>query len=88
MNIMRNNSSHCISQRPNLILNQSGNFNDNNPLFCFPWTCIQVALDQAAFLLDLATVNGSWDESREQLAAFYREAGFDQFAAFVALTDV
>ncbi|KAL3685414.1 hypothetical protein R1sor_003436 [Riccia sorocarpa] len=29
----------------------------------------QVALDQAAFLLDLAAVDGSWDDRREQLAA-------------------
>jgi hypothetical protein len=49
--------------------------------------CVQVALDQAAFLLDLAAIDGSWDESREQLAAFYREAGFDELAAFIAAID-
>ncbi|EFJ31653.1 hypothetical protein SELMODRAFT_168968 [Selaginella moellendorffii] len=45
----------------------------------------QVALDQAAFLLDLGTVDGNWDEISEKLASFYTEAGLDTIAKFVAL---
>lgn len=47
----------------------------------------QVALDQAAFLLDLAAVDGGWDKIRGQLAAFYREAGLGQLSDFILLTD-
>eukprot|EP00250_Pteridium_aquilinum_P009330 c18600_g1_i1 orf=309-1364(-) len=47
----------------------------------------QVALDQAAFLLDLASVDGSWDKIREQLAGCYKEAGLDHMSNFIALTD-
>lgn len=43
----------------------------------------QVAVDQAAFLLDLAAVDCSWDDVREQLANFYKEGGFDDVARFV-----
>ncbi|KAL2635159.1 hypothetical protein R1flu_006638 [Riccia fluitans] len=46
----------------------------------------QIALDQAAFLLDLAAVDGSWDDSREQLAAFYREAQMEDLATFITTT--
>ncbi|MCO5610143.1 hypothetical protein L7F22_064378 [Adiantum nelumboides] len=46
----------------------------------------QVALDQAAFLLDLASVDGSWDSVREQLADCYKEAGLAQFAEFISVT--
>ncbi|KAH9287573.1 hypothetical protein KI387_031690, partial [Taxus chinensis] len=35
----------------------------------------QIALDQAAFLMDLASVDASWLHIREQLADFYKEAG-------------
>ncbi|KAG0581573.1 hypothetical protein KC19_4G262100 [Ceratodon purpureus] len=44
----------------------------------------QVAVDQAAFLLDLAAVDCTWDDVREQLANFYKEAGFDDIARFVS----
>lgn len=47
----------------------------------------QVALDQAAFLLDLASVDGSWDSIREQLADCYKEAGLHQLSNFILLTD-
>ncbi|CAI5965764.1 unnamed protein product [Closterium sp. NIES-64] len=43
----------------------------------------QVALDQAAFLLDVAAAEGTWDETREQLAGLYREAGLEEMASFV-----
>lgn len=47
----------------------------------------QVALDQAAFLLDLASVDGNWDNIREQLSSCYKEAGFDHLSKFILLTD-
>jgi hypothetical protein len=46
----------------------------------------QVALDRAAYLLDLGVAEGSstWDDSvREQLAELYREAGLPDVATFV-----
>jgi len=43
----------------------------------------QVALDQSAFLLDVATVDGSWDAVREKLAALYEEGGLPEMAKFV-----
>ncbi|CAI7838577.1 unnamed protein product [Closterium sp. NIES-53] len=43
----------------------------------------QVALDQAAFLLDVAAAEGTWDGTREQLAGLYREAGVEEMASFV-----
>ncbi|CAM6094841.1 unnamed protein product [Calypogeia fissa] len=49
-------------------------------------TAGQVALDQAAFLLDLGAVDGSWDEIREQLASFYSEAGMDDVSKFILTT--
>ncbi|KAH7294368.1 hypothetical protein KP509_28G068500 [Ceratopteris richardii] len=47
----------------------------------------QIALDQAAFLLDLASIDGSWDDIRSQLAECYREAGLAQISDFVLLTN-
>lgn len=43
----------------------------------------QVAVDQAAFLLDLAAVDCTWDDVREQLANFYKEAGLEDIARFI-----
>lgn len=43
----------------------------------------QIALDQAAFLMDLASVDASWLHIREQLAAFYNEAGLEALARFI-----
>ncbi|KAJ7544487.1 hypothetical protein O6H91_09G080600 [Diphasiastrum complanatum] len=43
----------------------------------------QVALDQGAFLLDLATVDGSWDDIREPLASCYTEAGLENLSKFI-----
>ncbi|KAK1589564.1 hypothetical protein Q3G72_035315 [Acer saccharum] len=47
----------------------------------------QIALDEAAFLLDLASVEGTWDESVEQIAECYKEAGLHDVAAFVLYRD-
>ncbi|PON67163.1 Cyclin [Trema orientale] len=43
----------------------------------------QVALDEAAFLLDLASVEGTWDEPVERIAECYKEAGLNDVARFV-----
>ncbi|XP_048335482.1 protein IN CHLOROPLAST ATPASE BIOGENESIS, chloroplastic isoform X2 [Ziziphus jujuba] len=47
----------------------------------------QVALDEAAFLLDLASVEGTWDEYVERIAGCYKEAGFHEIARFVLYRD-
>ncbi|KAG6605211.1 Protein IN CHLOROPLAST ATPASE BIOGENESIS, chloroplastic, partial [Cucurbita argyrosperma subsp. sororia] len=47
----------------------------------------QVALDQAAFLLDLASVDGTWDISVERIAQCYEEAGLQEIARFVLYRD-
>lgn len=44
----------------------------------------QVALDEAAFLLDLASVEGTWDEVVDRVAACYAEAGLAEVAKFVS----
>ncbi|XP_010912914.1 protein IN CHLOROPLAST ATPASE BIOGENESIS, chloroplastic [Elaeis guineensis] len=43
----------------------------------------QVALDEAAFLLDLASVDGTWDEAVDQVAECYRVAGLNDIARFI-----
>ncbi|KZV22109.1 hypothetical protein F511_11637 [Dorcoceras hygrometricum] len=47
----------------------------------------QVALDGAAFLLDLASVEGTWDESLERIAECYREAGLEDISKFLLYRD-
>ncbi|EEF38827.1 protein IN CHLOROPLAST ATPASE BIOGENESIS, chloroplastic [Ricinus communis] len=47
----------------------------------------QIALDEAAFLLDLASVEGTWDDSVERIAACYKEAGLQDVARFVQHRD-
>ncbi|KDP31966.1 hypothetical protein JCGZ_12427 [Jatropha curcas] len=47
----------------------------------------QIALDEAAFLLDLASVEGTWDDSSEQIAACYKEAGLQDVARFIQYRD-
>ncbi|EMS53122.1 hypothetical protein TRIUR3_03534 [Triticum urartu] len=44
----------------------------------------QVVLDEAAFLMDLATVDGNWDEVVDRIADCYREAGIHDIAQFIA----
>ncbi|XP_020590859.1 uncharacterized protein LOC110031802 [Phalaenopsis equestris] len=43
----------------------------------------QVALDEAAFLLDLASIDGSWNEVVDRVSECYLEAGFSDIAKFV-----
>lgn len=47
----------------------------------------QVALDEAAFLLDLASVEGTWDDSLVRIAECYKEAGLDNIAKFLVYRD-
>uniref|UniRef100_A0A3N7FL26 Cyclin delta-3 n=2 Tax=Populus trichocarpa TaxID=3694 RepID=A0A3N7FL26_POPTR len=47
----------------------------------------QIALDEAAFLLDLASIKGTWDNVLERIAECYREAGFDEIARFILYKD-
>ncbi|ESQ53732.1 hypothetical protein EUTSA_v10025679mg [Eutrema salsugineum] len=48
---------------------------------------IQVALDVAAFLLDLASIEGTWSESVDHIAKCYEEAGLHDISKFVLYTD-
>ncbi|KAJ4714840.1 putative Cyclin delta-3 [Melia azedarach] len=47
----------------------------------------QIALDEAAFLLDLASVEGTWDDSVQRVAECYKEAGLHNIAAFMLYRD-
>ncbi|XP_050210096.1 protein IN CHLOROPLAST ATPASE BIOGENESIS, chloroplastic [Mercurialis annua] len=47
----------------------------------------QIALDEAAFLLDLASIEGTWDEVIERIAESYSEAGFYDIAKFIRYKD-
>ncbi|KAL3646303.1 hypothetical protein CASFOL_011483 [Castilleja foliolosa] len=47
----------------------------------------QIALDEAAFLLDLASVEGTWDACVERVAECYREAGLHDIATFILYKD-
>lgn len=53
----------------------------------FTYHCLQVALDEAAFLLDLASVEGTWDDNVERIAACYQDAGLHEIAKFVLYRD-
>ncbi|KAG2555346.1 protein IN CHLOROPLAST ATPASE BIOGENESIS, chloroplastic-like [Panicum virgatum] len=44
----------------------------------------QVVLDEAAFLMDLAYVDGNWDDVVDRIAECYREAGLGDIAKFIA----
>lgn len=48
---------------------------------------VQVSLDEAAFLLDLASIDGSWSDYLERIVECYKEAGLDDIAKFVSYTD-
>ncbi|XWS54781.1 hypothetical protein CRYUN_Cryun10bG0118500 [Craigia yunnanensis] len=43
----------------------------------------QVALDEAAFLLDLASIEGTWGDYLDHIAECYREAGLNEIANFI-----
>lgn len=47
----------------------------------------QVVLDEAAFLLDLASVEGEWDDYLELIAKCYEKAGLDDVAKFILYRD-
>lgn len=47
----------------------------------------QVALDETAFLLDLASIDGTWDDLVERIARCYKEAGLQDIANFVLYRD-
>ncbi|KAH7671950.1 hypothetical protein IHE45_09G021900 [Dioscorea alata] len=47
----------------------------------------QVSLDEAAFLLDLASVEGTWTDNIDRIAECYREAGLSDIARFVLYKD-
>ncbi|KAK7309199.1 hypothetical protein RJT34_05738 [Clitoria ternatea] len=47
----------------------------------------QVVLDEAAFLLDLASVEGEWDDYLERIAKCYEEAGLHDIANFMLYRD-
>ncbi|XP_029127608.1 protein IN CHLOROPLAST ATPASE BIOGENESIS, chloroplastic [Cajanus cajan] len=47
----------------------------------------QVVLDEAAFLLDLASIEGEWDDYLEQIAKCYEEAGLHDIAKFILYRD-
>lgn len=69
--------------------NQKKIYNQSASLFSlyFFLTSFQVALDEAAFLLDLASVEGTWDESVERIAECYKEAGLNDIARFILYRD-
>ncbi|KAF6143375.1 hypothetical protein GIB67_001319 [Kingdonia uniflora] len=47
----------------------------------------QVALDEAAFLLDLASVEGTWSEFQERIAECYKAAGLHDIGKFILYKD-
>ncbi|KAL8199333.1 hypothetical protein R6Q57_012901 [Mikania cordata] len=47
----------------------------------------QISLDEAAFLLDLSSIEGTWDKQLERIAECYEEAGLPEIAKFVKFRD-
>ncbi|KAJ0984657.1 hypothetical protein J5N97_003013 [Dioscorea zingiberensis] len=47
----------------------------------------QVSLDEAAFLLDLASVEGTWTDNLDRIAECYKEAGLSDMARFILYKD-
>ncbi|XP_024014121.1 uncharacterized protein LOC18022035 isoform X2 [Eutrema salsugineum] len=47
----------------------------------------QASFDEAGYLLDLASLEGTWDESLERVAQCYKEAGLEDIANFVLYRD-
>lgn len=45
---------------------------------------LQIALDKAAFFLDLASVEGNWEEFVDRISECYKEAGLHDMARFIA----
>lgn len=50
-------------------------------------TSVQIALDEAAFLLDLGSIEGTWADSLERIAECYKEGGLDEIARFILYRD-
>lgn len=50
-------------------------------------TPLQVALDEAAFLLDLASIDGTWGDYLDRIAECYKEAGLGEIANFILYRD-
>ncbi|KAE8691526.1 hypothetical protein F3Y22_tig00110890pilonHSYRG01696 [Hibiscus syriacus] len=48
---------------------------------------LQVALDEAAFLLDLASIDGTWGDYLDRIAECYKEAGLNEIANFILYRD-
>ncbi|KFK30035.1 hypothetical protein AALP_AA7G209100 [Arabis alpina] len=48
---------------------------------------IQVSLDVAAFLLDLASIEGTWSESLDHIATCYEEGGLHHISKFLLYKD-
>lgn len=48
---------------------------------------MQIALDEAAFLLDLASIEGTWADSLERVAECYKDGGLDEIARFIMYRD-
>ncbi|CAI0406143.1 unnamed protein product, partial [Linum tenue] len=47
----------------------------------------QIVLDEAAFLLDLASIDGSWDDYLDRIVGCYKEAGLLDVARFLEYRD-
>ncbi|KAK6946089.1 hypothetical protein RJ641_013633 [Dillenia turbinata] len=47
----------------------------------------QVSLDEAAFLLDLASVEGMWTDYLDRIAECYKEAGLEDISRFILYSD-
>ncbi|XP_057449542.1 protein IN CHLOROPLAST ATPASE BIOGENESIS, chloroplastic-like isoform X2 [Lotus japonicus] len=47
----------------------------------------QVVLDEAAFLLDLASIDGNWDDYLDRIGKCYEEAGLSDVAKFILYRD-
>ncbi|KAI3768335.1 hypothetical protein L2E82_18921 [Cichorium intybus] len=47
----------------------------------------QISLDEAAFLLDLASIEGTWDQHLERIAECYKEGGLPEIATFLKYRD-
>ncbi|XP_044488983.1 protein IN CHLOROPLAST ATPASE BIOGENESIS, chloroplastic-like isoform X2 [Mangifera indica] len=48
---------------------------------------VQISLDEAAFHLDLASIEGTWADSLERIAECYKEAGLSEIARFILYRD-
>lgn len=46
----------------------------------------QIALDEAAFLLDLASIEGNWDDYMSRVAECYKEGGLHDIARFISFS--